>query len=193
MVGDRKARVAHRGARRDDRRCEADPNAKACYFLNSFFFAKLMGDDARSYSYRGVQRWTKTNGVDLFAKRFILAPINVGNMRWCLAAVDMHLKTVRYYDSMAGPGWVYLRALLRYLGDEHQDKKGVRFDAAGWTMVATTRNTPQQLNGFDCGVFASYCAHYISLGVRPAFSQADMPHLRRRMMADILAKKIHAS
>ncbi|KAJ1444323.1 hypothetical protein M885DRAFT_581071 [Pelagophyceae sp. CCMP2097] len=60
-------------------------------------------------------------------------------------------------------------------------------------MVATTRNTPQQLNGFDCGVFASYCAHYISLGVRPTFSQADMPHLRRRMMADILAKKIHAS
>ncbi|KAJ1444642.1 hypothetical protein M885DRAFT_552394, partial [Pelagophyceae sp. CCMP2097] len=53
--------------------------------------------------------------------------------------------------------------------------------------------TPQQSNSFDCGVFASYFAHYISLGVRPTFSQEHMPHLRRRMMADILAKKIHGS
>ncbi|KAJ1449770.1 hypothetical protein M885DRAFT_572215 [Pelagophyceae sp. CCMP2097] len=41
-------------------------------------------------------------------------------------------------------------------------------------------------NSFDCGVFASYFAHYISLGVRPTFSQEHMPHLRRRLMTDIL-------
>jgi hypothetical protein len=29
--------------------------------------------------------------------------------------------------------------------------------------------------------------------VRPTFSQEHMPHLRRRMMADILAKQIHGS
>ncbi|KAJ1447398.1 hypothetical protein M885DRAFT_576005 [Pelagophyceae sp. CCMP2097] len=60
-------------------------------------------------------------------------------------------------------------------------------------LAALEVSTPQQSNSFDCGVFASYFAHYISLGVRPAFSQEHMPHLRRRMMADILAKKIHGS
>ncbi|KAJ1446328.1 hypothetical protein M885DRAFT_577845 [Pelagophyceae sp. CCMP2097] len=60
-------------------------------------------------------------------------------------------------------------------------------------MVTSTPDTPQQSNGFDCGVFASYCAHYVFLGAKPSFSQQHMPHLRRRMMADILARRIHAS
>ncbi|KAJ1447670.1 hypothetical protein M885DRAFT_471721, partial [Pelagophyceae sp. CCMP2097] len=169
---------------RDNRRCKADSTLKPCHFFNSFFIAKLMGPDAQSYSYAGVRRWTKK--VDLFAKRIFFAPVNVGNMHWCLAAIDMELKTVRYYDSMGGSGSAYLRALMRYLGDEHQDKRGSPFDATGWTMVATTPDTPQQSNGFDCGVFASYCAHYVSLGVKPSFSQQNVPHLRRRMMADII-------
>jgi len=178
---------------RDDRHCKADPTARPCHFFNSFFVSKLMGTDAELYSYDGVRRFTKK--VDLYGKRLVVVPINVGNLHWTLAAVYMEQKTVRYYDSMggSGSGLVYLRALLRYLGDEHQDKKGVPFDSAGWTMVPTTRNTPQQLNGFDCGVFASYCAHYVSLGAKPSFSQQHMPHLRRRMMADILDKKIHGS
>ncbi|KAJ1445736.1 hypothetical protein M885DRAFT_625901 [Pelagophyceae sp. CCMP2097] len=135
----------------------------------------------------------EARAVDLFAKRLFFAPVNVGNMHWCLAAVDMELKTVRYYDSMGGSGSAYLRALMRYLGDEHQDKRGSPFDAAGWTKVTTTPVTLQQSNGFDCGVFASYCAHYVSLGAKPSFSQQDILHLRRRMMADILAKRIHGS
>jgi len=140
-----------------------------------------------------VRRWS--GKVNLFDKGLFLVPVNVCNTHWGVAIVNMDQKTVRYYDSMggSGSGLVYLRALLRYLGDEHQDKKGVPFDSAGWTMVPTTRNTPQQLNGFDCGVFASYCAHYVSLGAKPSFSQQHMPHLRRRMMADILDKKIHGS
>ncbi|KAJ1448208.1 hypothetical protein M885DRAFT_490492 [Pelagophyceae sp. CCMP2097] len=93
----------------------------------------------------------------------------------------------------SGSGLVYLRALLRYLGDEHQTKLGAPFQSAGWTMVTSTPDTPQQSNGFDCGVFASYCAHYVPLGAKPSFSQQHMPHLRRRMMADILARRIHAS
>ncbi|KAJ1448349.1 hypothetical protein M885DRAFT_623520 [Pelagophyceae sp. CCMP2097] len=176
---------------RDNHRCEADATAKPCHFFNSFFIPKPMGSDAQSYSYSRVRRWTKK--VDLFAKRLFFAPVNVGNMHWCLAAVDMELKTVRYYDSMGGSGSAYLRALMRYLGDEHQDKRGSPFDAAGWTKVTTTPDTPQQSNGFDCGVFASYCAHYVSLGAKPSFSQQDILRLRRRMMADILAKRIHGT
>jgi len=179
---------------RDDRLlCSAYSTHVPCHFFSSFFISKLMGTDGETSSYDAVRRWTKN--INLFAMRLVLAPVCIGNKHWCLIAVDMEQKTVRYYDSMggSGSGLVYLRALLRYLGDEHQDKKGVPFDSAGWTMVPTTRNTPQQLNGFDCGVFASYCAHYVSLGAKPSFSQQHMPHLRRRMMADILDKKIHGS
>jgi len=174
---------------RDDRLlCSAYSTHVPCHFFSSFFISKLMGTDGETSSYDAVRRWTKN--INLFAMRLVLAPVCIGNKHWCLIAVDMEQKTVRYYDSMGGPGLVYLRALLRYLGDEHQDKKGVPFDAAGWTMVPTTRDTPQQSNGYDCGVFASYCALYLANDVDPAFSQEDVPLLRRRMMMDILYQRI---
>ena len=73
---------------------------------------------------------------------------------------------------------------------ESRDKKQKPFDYAGWKKVETTANTPRQENGYDCGVFATFCAHYLAHGVDPNFSQEDIPHLRRRMMISILNKRI---
>jgi sentrin-specific protease 1 len=84
------------------------------------------------------------------------------------------------------------QAIRRYLADEHLDKQKCAWNPEGWDLVRTTNDTPRQLNGYDCGVFATFCAHYLSAGVNPSFSQADIPHLRRRMIIDILNKKINS-
>lgn len=109
---------------------------------------------------------------------------------WCLVVVDFDLKDIRYYDSMGAGGQAYLDAMLRYLQDEHKTKKGAPLPG-GWTKTRTTPDTPRQHNGYDCGVFAVFCAHYAALGAKLDFSQADIRHFRNRMMIDILNKRLH--
>ena len=60
----------------------------------------------------------------------------------------------------------------------------------GWALIPTTDDTPRQANGFDCGVFASYCAHFLAHGAHPNFNQADIPIMRRRMMLSILETRL---
>jgi len=107
---------------RDAELCAAEPGRAPSHFFNSFFIPKLMGTDARTYNYAGVRRWTKK--FDLFSRHRVFAPVNVGNMHWCLIGVDFRARAIRYYDSMGGTGAPYLKAMLKYLKDEHQTKKG---------------------------------------------------------------------
>ena len=171
---------------RDALVCASDSSRKPCHFFNSFFFTKLLEND--SYNYRQVKRWTKR--FDLFSRSKVFAPVNVGNMHWCMVMVDVARKEVRYFDSMGAGGEPYLKAMKRYLEDEHRTKKGSELEG-GWTLTRTTRDTPRQTNGYDCGVFASFCAHYMSLQEQLDFSQDDIQHFRIRMMVDILNKRIH--
>ena len=46
------------------------------------------------------------------------------------------------------------------------------------------------MNGYDCGVFSTFCAHYASAGAALEFSQRDIPDFRLRMMTSILEKEI---
>lgn len=171
-----------------DRRCEGDRSLKRCHFFNSFFISKLLEDG--NYNFEGVRNWTRQS--DLFSCRLVMALVNVGNQHWCLVVVDFEAKTIRYYDSMGGRGNNYLAAVRQYLDDEHQDKKGRAFDFDDWKLVPTTDNdnTPRQSNSFDCGVFATFCAHYLAYGVHPNITQEHTSHLRRRMMIDILNKRL---
>ena len=82
-------------------------------------------------------------------------------------------------------------AMFQYLKDEHETKKGAPLPG-DWTLTPTSQDTPRQHNGYDCGVFATFCAHYVSVGAAPAFDQADIPQLRERMMLDILNKQLHS-
>jgi sentrin-specific protease 1 len=161
---------------------------KPCYFFNSFFIPKLMGEGEEAYSFEAVRRWTKH--FDFFSQRLVLMPINIGYYHWCLLAVDLDRKEVRFYDSCGGSGSKYMQAVMLYLADEHNHSHELKFDPEIWTMVRTTADTPRQSNSFDCGVFVSYCALYLAHDLDPTFSQSDIPHLRRRMMSDILNKRL---
>ncbi|CAM9891796.1 unnamed protein product, partial [Chrysoparadoxa australica] len=136
-------------ADRDVRRVAADPSHKPSYLPNSFFLSKLL--EKGTYNYAGVKRWTRKAKVDVFACSKVILPVNVNNMHWCLAVVWVQEKRIQYYDSMGGSGMTYLKALLRWLGDEMKDKKSQSFDETGWELVPSQPGTPQQANGCDCG------------------------------------------
>ena len=150
-------------------------------------------DAGAGYNYALVRRWTKK--FDVFALERVFVPVNIGNTHWCLAVVHVQRRRVQYYDSMGGGGRVYLDALQRWLGDEWRQKKGDAAPAAppdfgAWPKVPTTRDTPRQENGSDCGVFACACADYLAEDLDLDFAQRDIGRVRYRIGDAILKGKL---
>lgn len=53
-------------------------------------------------------------------------------------------------------------------------------------VYESAQETPQQENGYDCGVFTCQFLEALSRGEESfAFTQANMPYLRRRMIWEI--------
>jgi len=174
--------------------------------MRTFFVTKLTRkgdkaaeDDAAPYDYAGVRKWTTAAKLDpvLREMRYWLFPIHIG-IHWALAVLDVRRATLHYIDSLAPPcDWPLsamnaaqstLRAILRWWSDETANKWGEseRVDTSGWTIVRYHRGqTPQQENGFDCGMFMAHAARCIMEGHAWDFSQADMRDLRAALVADI--------
>ncbi|XP_060801205.1 sentrin-specific protease 1-like isoform X2 [Amyelois transitella] len=162
-------------------RAEERKDLPRVYAANTFFYPKLMQSGQA-----GLRRWTRK--VDIFANDLMIVPVHLG-VHWCLSIIDFRDKKVSYLDSMGGRNLACLEALLQYLKDEHQDKKGQPFDAAGWNTECL-KDIPQQMNGSDCGMFACTFAEFASRGAPYSFTQAHMPYLRRKAALEILMGKL---
>ncbi|XP_078571968.1 uncharacterized protein LOC144859306 isoform X1 [Branchiostoma floridae x Branchiostoma japonicum] len=149
--------------------------------FNTFFYTKITQQGPSS-----VMRWTRK--VSLFSMDLVLVPVHLG-MHWCMAVLDMRNKCIKYYDSMGGRNDKGINALRDYLQAEHKDKKGSNLDLSGWTSQYP-ENIPQQMNGSDCGMFACKFAEYASRDASINFDQTHMPYFRRRMVWEILHKKL---
>nr|XP_056705309.1 sentrin-specific protease 1 [Euleptes europaea] len=151
--------------------------------FNTFFFTKL-----KTAGYQAVKRWTKK--VDVFSVDILLVPIHLG-VHWCLAVMDFRKKTITYYDSMGGMNSEACKILLQYLKQESLDKKRKEFDANGWMLLSKrSQEIPQQMNGSDCGMFACKYADYIAKDKPINFTQQHMPYFRKRMVWEILHRKL---
>ncbi|GFR74319.1 sentrin-specific protease [Elysia marginata] len=161
-------------------RGEKEGQAKV-YAFNTFFYPKIM-----SGGHAAVKRWTKK--VDIFSVHFILIPVHLG-MHWCLCVVDMHKKRITYYDSMGAENNQCLQAVLNYINDESVAKKQTPIKKSDWTLINEEDN-PQQLNGSDCGMFMCKYAEYITRQRDLTFTQENMPYFRKRMVYEIISKKL---
>jgi Ulp1 family protease len=103
--------------------------------------------------------------------------------------IDIKYKRVAVYDSLAGNHDHTLELLLRYVQDEHLDKKKTPLDVSDWKKD-TPKGIPQQKNMSDCGVFACTFAERLSREHHFDFSQPDMETIRRRMALNIYNKVI---
>ncbi|XP_049738901.1 sentrin-specific protease 1 isoform X1 [Elephas maximus indicus] len=151
--------------------------------FNTFFFTKL-----KTAGYQAVKRWTKK--VDVFSVDILLVPIHLG-VHWCLAVVDFRKKNITYYDSMGGINNEACKILLQYLKQESFDKKREVFDTNGWQLFSKkSQEIPQQMNGSDCGMFACKYADCITKDRPINFTQQHMPYFRKRMVWEILHRKL---
>eukprot|EP00980_Cylindrotheca_fusiformis_P008183 scaffold1734_cov196-Cylindrotheca_fusiformis.AAC.5 len=166
-------------AKRDEDMSKADPSRKRSHFFKSFFITKLLNEGHSDpamdgkYEYRNVKRWSKkVPGKDIFKLDKIFFPINQGQMHWFCGVVFMQEKRIQIFDSMGTGGRHYLESIFQYLQDEHMDKKKCPLpDIHEWELVGTTRDTPSQRNGYDCGVFTCMFADFLSKDCPLVFSQ----------------------
>ncbi|XP_069042831.1 sentrin-specific protease 1 [Lepisosteus oculatus] len=159
------------------------PGLPSVHTFNTFFYPKL-----RNAGFPAVRRWTKK--VDIFSVDILLVPIHLG-VHWCLAVVDFRKKSIVYFDSMGGSNDEACRLLLQYLQQESRDKRNKELNTSGWVVQSKKRNEiPQQMNGSDCGMFTCKYADYITKDKPITFTQKHMPYFRRRMVWEILNRKL---
>jgi len=159
------------------------PKLLKVHFFNTFFYPKVV----EGYEKSKLSRWTKK--IDIFKKDIVLIPVNHTNSHWTAAAINFRRKRVESYDSMGIRRADVVANLRKYLDKEHMDKKKKPFDFSGWDDFMASDDDkwfPQQENGFDCGVFTCQYLEALSRGEEMfAFTQKDMPYLRRKMVWEI--------
>ncbi|KAF5368390.1 hypothetical protein D9758_002346 [Tetrapyrgos nigripes] len=154
------------------------------HYFSTFFWTKLEKD---GYEKSRLAKWTKK--IDIFSKDVILIPVNHNNMHWTGAAINFRRKRIESYDSMNMDRSSVYKRLRAYLDSEHRNKKKTPFDFTDWVDFVY-EDTPQQENGYDCGVFTCQFLESISRGEGGGeqgfnFTQKDIPYLRRRMIWEI--------
>eukprot|EP00871_Galdieria_phlegrea_P001757 jgi/Galph1/2582/GphlegSOOS_G1256.1 len=155
-----------------------------CYFFSSFFFSKLMFRGA--YDFFAVRKWTRK--LNLFEFDKIIIPINVAQVHWIVAVINIKSKCFETYDSIGDSHLEKLKLLQRWLEDTSEDKLGYRLDTSSWPLVKPV--VPHQQNTDDCGVYCCQFAHYISSNWEINFSSENIPYFRKRMMLEILSQHV---
>jgi len=166
---------------------QADKSLPRIHFCSSLFYTKL-AESADGYLYKNVKRWTTEKKVHggIFKKEMVVVPIHCHGNHWTLAVINLRLQRFEYYDSLRGPPGDVLINLRQWLQDESKDKKQAPLDLSGWSDVVYKQHTPQQRNGFDCGVFMCRTADYLGRAARLSFTQDEMLYMRRRMVVEIM-------
>ncbi|GLT79394.1 hypothetical protein SLA2020_508850 [Shorea laevis] len=155
-----------------------------CHFFNTFFYKKLVGENG--YNYKAVKRWTSERklGYFLIDCDKIFVPIHK-EVHWCLAVINKKDQKLQYLDSLKGKDTKVLNALERYFVEEVKDKCGKDIDISSWEHEYV-EDLPEQLNGFDCGVFMLKYMDFYSRGCGLCFNQEHMPYFRLRTAKEIL-------
>jgi len=179
---------------RERARRSRDPSHRGCHFMNTYFMGKL-AIFQNKYDYSQVKSWTSPKRLKpgLFEHSKVFVPINIPDIHWTLAVIDMPAQTIKYYDSMGNSGLGHLNHLLDYLKDEWRDKKPnvPPPDWSQWRLIQGSTATPQQdRHHNDCGLFVLYIADLLSQDLPVDFTQEDIRRgLCRHQIAYRILKK----
>lgn len=165
------------------------------FYFNLFTNSNVFGWTTHFYTtlkergYAGVARWSKRKKVDVTSKDLILVPINIMGTHWALAVVDNRNKQFQYFDSLSSHGNPQALLLLRQYMSAEAEKQKSPIDYSAF-KIRPSEKAPQQLNGYDCGVFMCTCAKFLAKGYKLTYGQRDMKVIRRRMAYEIIQGKL---
>lgn len=152
------------------------------YCWTTHFFSTL-----KSKGYQGVARWAKRRKINVTEKKKVIVPINIMSTHWAMAVIDNEAKQIRYHDSLSSSGNRTAVELLALYMEKEAERLLV--PPLEYQLMPNAK-TPQQQNGYDCGVFTCTVAKYIARNLDLSFSQKDMKTIRRRMAYEIIEKSL---
>ena len=165
----------------DDSQVLVQGGRQRMFIFSSFLHTLLV---APRYKHEQVRRWTEKRSIRVLDYGRLILPVNIDNIHWVLAAVDVQHKRFVYLDSMRGSSRDVLQRVRQWFVDEVTDKYGDdevrRLGIATWDTIDNPPYVPLQKDGESCGIFAVILADYLEHGQVPDFSQADIPVLRQR-------------
>ena len=148
--------------------------------FSTFFYTSL-----KTGGYKKVARWAKRAnlaGTALLDVEKIFIPINPNQSHWTLAVIQPRLQLITHYNSLGSGNKAYLDVICEWLKGE----LGSSFNKDDWELDYAAES-PQQMNGSDCGVFTVTTAKQIMLGISPmTYGASDIPTQRRRMVAELV-------
>ncbi|KAK6460131.1 hypothetical protein DFJ63DRAFT_262625 [Scheffersomyces coipomensis] len=148
------------------------------------FFSNL-----ESKGYQGIARWGKRKKLNLFEKDMVIVPINVMNTHWALAVINNLTHSIQYFDSLISSNG-NIRAITLLKDYVEQEAKRLNVNITNEYQLFPRMQSPQQANGYDCGVFTCTAAKYLSLSQPLRYSQNDMKSIRRRMTYEIMTNEL---
>ena len=157
---------------------------KHVFVFNTFFWQKL-NSGKNSFNFEGVRSWTRRRSINIFADySVILYPVNINEVHWVVAAVDLRDFTISVFDSCFREfrdfhphvASILNRYLVREYSEVYNNRNTSQFPSLRW--VPCSPALPQQLNNNDCGVFACLFSVFLAAGQIPDFAQ---PHEVRDM------------
>ena len=125
---------------------------KSTYTVYKSFFMTQLLNERGGYNFQQINNWVER---DMFCKKKMILPINLGNEHWATAVIDFEMKTIKYLDSLGRNGDRYLYALLMFLMDSWKklNHQTILPQVEKWKLIGHTYDVPQQQNSYDCGVF----------------------------------------
>jgi len=178
---------------------------QACYLKNpedirikqyQIFYTGLMFDirpyeqnTKIFYDYMYQENWYK-HFEDLFDKEFLVYPTNMTQEHWFLIVVFLKKKEILYYDSCGYDQLSYLDFVEKSLVDEAKARN--RLDFTQTFKKSKFTQTPQQKNGYDCGVFMIMMINFLIDGIPfSELRQEDMPVYRLVLACDIIRQRMN--
>lgn len=152
------------------------------YCWTTHFFTTL-----KKNGYKGVARWAKRRKINVMEMKTIVVPINSMNTHWAVAIIDNALKAISYYDSLSSNGNLPAVELLEQYMLQEAERLNVPTNKYS---LYPNMSTPQQQNGYDCGVFTCTVAKCVAQKAPLLFSQKDMQNIRRKMAFEIVQKSL---
>ncbi|CAL4128428.1 unnamed protein product [Meganyctiphanes norvegica] len=162
---------------------------KSSGMLNVFAFSTFFYPQLKKSGYDAVKRHTRK--VDIFSKDVILVPI-FSMDHWSLIVIDFRFLTIRYYDSMLTNNNPCLNLIMRYVQEEHLEKRKCFYDIDIWNKE-NIKDIPMQINLWDCGVFVCKYAEYLSREAKMSFTAVHMPNYRKQIVYEICTTKLIVS
>ena len=165
---------------------EIDPSI---HLGNTFFFNKLVGNRLSSVkrSYSAVKKETERKIFKTDVYKHLFFPTNIRNAHWVLIHFDIVKKTIYYYDSRLLDRYkdadFFLGAALIWV---HTAKR-----ECDWKCRNMAESTPQQNNGYDCGVCCIMNVILLSKYLPLTYNSDDLPMFRIAIASALLKSKFH--